>query len=153
LWGTRTVSYQVDTGVITTYTSGTEIFVYGDRCTGTGATNYTQIGTTSMGKFTKMLYQGQFDFLGTSLETSFIGFAIFPWIEVWGYLFYLLVVFTVVTTIYLKTQNVTQPIAVGVFLLLIFASSAVIDAVYRQWVIFFLALGITALYYRIFVRD
>jgi len=151
LWGSRTISFSVTEGTVTTASTGAKVLVYSDTCTGT-VTNYTQV-SSGLGRYTSMLYTGKFSFIGTSLETSLIGWALFPWIEIWGYLFYVLVMFTIVVTIYLKTQSVVQPIAVSIFLLLIFASSFIVEPIYRQWIIFILALAMTALYYRIFMRD
>lgn len=154
LWGYRTITYEVNRGIGGTYiyVSSTKVLVYSDECTGTGVSNYTQV-SSGLGKYTRMLYNGQYSFIGTSLDNSFIGWALFPWIEVWGYLFYVLVIFTVCTTIYLKTQNITQPLMIGIFFLLVFASTMIFDSSYRQWVVFILAIAMTAIYYKIFVRD
>ncbi len=154
LWGNRIISFEVTNASGTDIVgSGGAIFVYSDKCTGTGVTNYMQVGNT-MGRYTKMLYNGNFTFFGNgSFETSFIGWAIYPWIEYWGDIFYLLVVFIICTTIYLKTQNVTQPLVIAILLLLVLASTSVIDEVYRKWILVILALGIAALYYRVFVKE
>lgn len=148
-WGTKTITY-IDNGS-NTYAGGS-LFVYGDICTGTGVTKYTQV-SSGMGRYTKLLYQENFSFIGTSMEGSFIGWALFPWIEIMGYLIYVLVVFVVCSTIYLKTQNVTQPLIIGVMMLLVFASTSFIDPIYRKWILIVLALGITAMYYRVFVKE
>jgi hypothetical protein len=150
LWGLRQVSFTDELG--NNYTTNATLFVYSDNCVGTNKTNYTQI-PNGLGKYTAKLYNGQFSFLGSSFETSIIGWALFPWIEIWGYLFYLLIIFTICIVIYMKTQNIVQPLSIGVFLLLIFASTSVIDTQYKQWILFILAIAITALYYRVFVRD
>jgi hypothetical protein len=152
LWGTRSISYGVTNGGYHVYPSVTDVFVYSDACTGTGIKSYQQM-PTGLGRYTKNLFNGKFSFIGTSLDTSFVGWAIYPYVELFGYVFYLLVTFTVVTVIYLKTQNITQPLTVGVFLMLIFAPLTYIDTVYQQWIIFFIALGLAAIYFRIFVRD
>jgi len=151
LRGRRTMSFSVTAGATTSVGSASTVLVYSDTCTGT-VTSYTGV-SSGLGRYTNMIYSGQFSFLGTSLETSIVGWALFPWVEVWGYLFYVLVVFTVCTTVYLKTQNITQPLVIGIFLLLIFSATAVVEPVYRQWVVFIIALCLTALYYKIFVRD
>jgi hypothetical protein len=148
-WGLKTIIYTDNADV--TYPGGT-VFVYSDMCVGTDITNYTGI-SSGLGRYTSMIYGGKFTFFGTSIETSFIGWAIYPFLEYWGYLFYLIVVFMVCSTIYLKTQNVTQPLVIAVILLLVLASSAVIEPVYRKWIVVILALGIGVLYYRVFVRD
>lgn len=149
-WGLKRISFYDN--LSNTYLSDSTIFVYSDKCEGTGISNYTQV-SSGLGNYTKKLYESQFDLLGTSLDNSIIGWALYPWIQVWGYVFYVIVMFSIVTTIYLKTQNIIQPLVVGVFLLLIFASSGVVDEIYRQWVVFFIALALAAIYYKIFVKD
>jgi len=151
LRGRRTMSFSVSAGATTTVGSASTVLVYSDTCTGT-VTGYTGI-SSGLGRYTNMIYSGQFSFLGTSLETSIVGWALFPWVEVWGYLFYVLLVFTVCTTVYLKTQNITQPLVIGIFLLLIFSATTVVEPAYRQWVVFIIGLCLAALYYKIFVRD
>lgn len=141
LWGERTVTYLIDG--TNSFSSSSTVFVYSDTCTGTGLTNYTQNTPSLMGNYTKKLWQGM----------DPVSWILYPWLQVWGYLFYVLVTFTIVTTIYLKTQNVTQPLVIGIFLLLIFASTSVVDVTYRQWVIFIIGLALSALYYKVFVRD
>lgn len=144
LWGERTLSFNVTNASESyLYGSSERIFVYSDTCTGTGLTNYTQNTPTLMGNYTKKLWQGM----------DPVTWILYPWLQVWGYLFYVLVTFTIVATIYLKTQNVTQPLVIGIFLLLIFASTSVVDVTYRQWVIFIIGLALSALYYKVFVRD
>jgi len=152
LWGNRAITYTITNEGVNSYLSSSTVFVYSDVCVGTGVTNYTQV-SSGLGKYTRMLYNGQFDFFGTSLDTSIIGWALYPWIEYWGMLFYLMVIFIICSTIYLKTQNVIQPLVIGVLLLLIFAGTSAIDEIYRQWIIFILALLMAAIYYRVFVRD
>jgi len=151
-WGERTILLSVNDG--SAIATNKTILVYSDtftECSGT-ITSYQNVNS-GLGKYNSMLYDGTFTFFGTSLETSFIGWTLYPWVEVWGYVFYVLVIFAICSTIYLKTQNIVQPLVIGVFLLLVFVPMSVVDEIYRQWIIFIVALAITALYYRIFVRD
>lgn len=152
LWGFRVITFSVNTGAITSYSSPTRVFVYSDVCTGTDVTSFTGV-SVGLGRYTNMLYNGNFTFIGTSLERSIIGWALYPWIEYWGYAFYVIILLLICSVLYLKTQNVTQPLAVAVFLLLIFSTNFYVPVIYRQWIVFVLALGITAIYYRLFVRD
>lgn len=155
-WGTRSISFLVDG--VNTYSSSATVFVYNVGynkvpCTQV-VSNYTQVNSgAGFGKYTKMLYNGNFTLIGDSFDRSFIGWAIYPWVQVWGYLFYFLIAFSIVSTLYLKSGNVIQPIASGIFILLVFAPSMWIDPAYRQWIIFALGLGMTGIYYKIFVRD
>lgn len=148
-WGTKTIVFLDNSG--TTYNGGT-LFIYGDTCTGTGVTKYTQI-SSGLGRYTSLLYQENFSFFGTSMETSLIGWALFPWIEIMGYVLYVIVIFIICSTVYIKTQNVTQPLIIAVLMLLVLASTSVIDQEYRKWILVILALGISALYYRVFVKE
>lgn len=158
-WGTRTISFRATDGSgTTTYGSGSSIFVYNVgynqiACGATPVSNYTQVGSGGFGNYTRMLYNGNFTLLGNSLERSFIGWALYPFIQYWGYLFYVLVIFSIVSTIYLKTQSVAQPLTIGIIFLLVLASTGFIDMSYRQWVIFIIALALSAIYYKVFVRD
>ncbi len=148
-WGEKNIVYTDNSNNIY---SGGSVFVYGDTCTGTDVTKYTQV-SSGMGRYTRLLYQENFSFFGTSMETSLIGWAIYPWIEVIGYVLYILVIFIICSTVYLKTQNVTQPLIIAVLMFLVLASTAVIPNEYRKWILVILALGIAALYYRVFVKE
>jgi hypothetical protein len=148
-WGEKSISFSDNNNVV--YTGGT-LFVYSDKCTGTGVTKYTQINS-GMGRYTRLLYQENFTFIGTSMETSFIGWALYPWTEIFGYVLYLFVVFIICSTIYIKTQNLTQPLTIAVIMLLVMATTIVIDPIYRKWILIILAIAIGAIYYRLFVKE
>lgn len=141
LRGERSVSYLVNG--VTSYPSSTTVFVYSDKCTGTSVTNYTQI-ITPMGNYTALLIRS---------DINLLTFSLYPYIQYWGYLFYFLVMATVVGVIYLKTQNITQPLTVGLLLLLVVAGTTVMPPSWRNGVIFIIALLITIIYYRLFTRE
>ncbi len=144
LWGERSISYVVINNGTNTILSSSTIFVYSDACTGTGVQNYTQM-PTGLGKYTKKIFNGQ--------ESNLLEFALYSWVEVWGYLFYFLTIATISAVIYLKTQQVTQPLVVGLVLLLVSAGTTVVPPTYRNAIVFVIALILAVIYYRVFTRE
>lgn len=144
LWGTRTITYQVDTGVINNYLSGSEIFVASDRCTGIGKTNYTQI-ITPLGNYTRLLI--------THPEMNLLDLAIYVWVQWWGYMFYVLLIFMVCTSVWFKSESIIYPIVAAFVMLMGLSTSGYIPLEYRNY--FLLAMGtcIGIVYYLVFVRE
>lgn len=144
LWGTRSITYEVLNGGTNIYPSSTTVFIYSDTCVGTNKTNYTQI-ITPMGNYTRILI--------TNPNMDLITWSLYPWVQYWGFLFYFLVMGTVCSVIYLKTQNITQPLIVGIVLLLVVVGTQVIPETWRNGVIFVIALVLAVIYYRVFTRE
>jgi len=145
LWGNRGITYVVTAGGTNIYPSSTTIFVYNSAstCTGTGKNSY-QNYTRGIGNYTNKVMSGDMDLLT---------FSIYPWIQYWGYLFYMIVIFVTVVVIYMKTQNAMHVLySLFVFLLVISATGA-IDVSYRSYVISFIALCIAAVLYRLYARE
>ncbi len=144
LWGERAISYNVTNGTGSyLYSSGQTIFVYSDACTGTGKNSY-QNYTTGIGNYTNMLAQGDMDLITWSL---------YPWVQYWGYLFYVIVLFITVVVIYLKTQNAMHVLFTMLAFLLTIAALGAIPLEFRSWIIAIIALILGAVFYRLFVRD
>jgi hypothetical protein len=145
LWGTRSITYNVtNTTGSHVYSSSTTLFVYSDACVGTNKQNYTQINPTGMGNYTSRLWTS---------DMNLLTFALYPWIQYWGYLFYLLVIGTIVSVLYLKTQNIVQPLVIGLLLLLLAAGTTIVPPTWRNGIVFLIALMLTVIYYRLFTRE
>ena len=144
LWGERAISYNVTNGTGSyLYSSGQTVFVYSDECTGTGKNSY-QNYTTGIGTYTNMLVQN---------DTNIIVWSLYPWIQYWGYLFYVVVLFITVIVIYLKTQNAMHVMFTMLAFLLTIAALGAIPLEFRSWIITIIALILGAVLYRLYVRD
>ncbi len=141
LWGERDISYVLNG--VTTYSPGTKVFVYSDVCTGTDLTNYTQLDS-GLGKYTSKLYTGM----------DLVTWSYYSWIEYFGYMFYVLIIFMVVVIQYMKSQNIIQPLIITIFMMLVGVSTiVVVPSDWQNYVIMVIGLLIGIVYYRLFVRE
>jgi len=144
LWGTRSITYSINSGA-TTYLSSSTIFVYnsGSTCSGTGKNSLNNY-TRGFGTYTNNLATG---------VVSPLEFPFYPWIQYWGYLFYVVVIFVTISSIYLKSQNVMPVIYTIIVFLLILSVSGVIPVIFRQPMLFLIGGIIGIILYRVFTRD
>jgi hypothetical protein len=143
LWGTRSITYLIN-GVIS-YPSSSQVFVYNSAgtCVGTGKNSY-QNYTQGIGNNTNRLVTGDMDLITWSL---------YGWIQLWGYMFYMVVMFIVVSVIYLKSQNVMPTIYAAISFLLVISLTGAIPITFRSTIVAFIGLCIGAMLYRFYTRD
>lgn len=143
LWGNRHITYNVIYGTIFEISSPSSIFVHSDKCTGTGVTSYQNL-THGIGTYTNMI---------ANTDIDIISWALYPWVQYWGYLFYVLILFTICSVVYLKTENVTQVLLIGLALLLLGSTTIFIPPEWQNWVIMLIGLAMAGVYYKIFTRE
>ncbi len=144
LWGKRNIVYNITNEIGTyTYSSSSTIFVYSDSCTGTGKNSY-QNYTHGIGKYTNILAQN---------DTNIVVWSLYPWIQYWGYLFYVIVLFIISAVIYMKTQNSMHVLFTMLAFLLTIAALGAIPLEFRSWIIAIIALILGSVFYRLYVRD
>lgn len=141
VWGTKRISFEVNDGSGTfTNTTDDSIFVYSDSCTGANIGGYKNI-SSGLGNYTRKIYNG---------EVDFIGFMLLPWLQIFGYFFYIIIIGSICFMLYNKTQSVVQPIFVAILCFAALAVSSYVPPEIKTYVILFLALGIGAILYRLF---
>ncbi len=146
LWGTRSISYVVVVnGGTHIYPSSSTVFVYNNAgtCTGTGKNSY-QNYTSGIGTNTNRLVQGDMDLISWSL---------YNWIALWGYMFYVIILFLVTSTVYLKTQNAASVLITLFSFMIILAGSGAIPLTFRNSILAFIALCLGAIIWRVFIRE
>lgn len=141
VWGIKQIAFDVLSGGqdYIEY-SGSTILVYSDTCTGVNIQGQQNL-STSTGNYTKRLWTG---------ELNIFTFALAPWLEYWGYLFYIIVIFWIATIVYMKNQNITHPLIILFVSLGVLATTTWLPPEYKQYIIMILGLGLGGLLYRIF---
>lgn len=140
-WGVKSIAFDVlSDGVHYTNTSSAQILVYSDTCMGVNIQGRQNI-STGQGNYTKRLWTGEVDILS---------FALTPWLEYWGYVFYIIAIFWVALIIYMKNQNITQPLIILFLALGTLVTTTWLPPEYKQYVVMLLGLGLGGLLYRIF---
>lgn len=140
LYGNKTITFQVTTASGTFYnTTNNYIFVYSDDCIGTGITNYTQLNRSGLGNYTSRLWSNP--------NYTLIDLALQPWLDYWGYFFYLFIVGLVATSVYQKSQNVWQPIIVAFTGLSVLATTTAVPDEFRNPLVAILGICFGAIIY------
>lgn len=135
-WGNKSISYIVkDGGVNSTNTSSAYVFVYSDDCTGSNMTNMS----LGIGNYTNRLN-----------TMGFIEWFAVPYTEYWGDAFYFLLIVIAVSMVYMKNQNIAQPILIAFIGLALLAGSLLIPAEYRQYAMLLMGLGLAAIFWKVF---
>jgi hypothetical protein len=131
----------VSEGVVTsTNITNTTIIVYSDRCQGTNIQGYQNI-SIGLGNYTSKLWNSNF---------NLADFAIRPWIEYWGYAFYILVMFFVCITIYMKNQHIALPILVAFIWLGALATTVYVPPEFKNYIVLILGTALGAIFWKIF---
>ena len=136
-WGNKTVSFIV-TDAAVNYTNSTDyfIFVYSDDCVGTGISNIS-IG---IGNYTNRLQQ----------DGQFLQFFVQPYLDYWGSAFYLIVLFIMISVIYIKNQDISQPILMGFISLAALAASGLMPLEYRNVLMMLMAAALAGIFWKVF---
>lgn len=143
-WGNKTVSFLVTTAGGTYINSSTAyVFVYSDVCTGTNIQSYKNVSLRSggFGNYTRPLFTG---------EKNLLEFAIQPFLDYWGAAIYLLMMFTICGVIYIKNQSVIQPLMIAFITVAVLVSSNLIPAPYKNYILIFMGVALTAVFWRVF---
>lgn len=143
-WGNKTVAFRVNTAGAPYINSSTAyIFVYSDDCTGTNIQGYKNVTlrTGGFGNYTRPLFTG---------ERNLLEFAVQPFLDYWGAAIYLLMMFTICGVIYIKNQSVMQPITIAFITVAVLVSSSLIPAPYKNYVLLFMGVALTAVFWRVF---
>lgn len=141
IWGNKILAFDVTAGGLHyTNTSNRTILVYSDSCTGVNIQGQQNI-STGLGNYSRRLWTGELDILG---------FALMPWLEYWGYLFYVIVIFWVALIVYKKNQNITMPLIILFLSLGVLVTTTWIPPEYKQYIVMLLGLGLGGVLYRIF---
>lgn len=136
-WGNKSVSFIVNEGGVNyTNTSTSYVFVYSDDCIGTNFSNIS-IG---IGNYTNRLQTG----------TGFLEWFVTPYTEYWGSSFYIIILFVVIGMIYIKNQDVSQPILMGFIGLAALASSILIPESMRNYIMLIMGVALAAIFWKVF---
>ena len=141
--GNKTLSFDVVSGGIKTYNNNVlQFLVYSDKCTGANIVNYTQING-GYGQYTTRLW---------TTNINIVEFGLYPWVEYWGYFFYLIIIAVTCISVYMKTEKIIAPILIAVISLGIFATTTlpIIPPDFRQQITMILGLAVGGIMYRIF---
>ncbi len=140
-WGVKNIAFDVLAGgVHTTETSAARILVYSDNCIGVNIQGQQNI-STGMGNYTRRLWTG---------EVNILSFAMRPWLEYWGYFFYIICIFWIAGLVYFKNQNISQPLIILFIGLGALVTTTWLPPAFKQYVVMLLGLGLGGLLYRIF---
>jgi len=144
LWGTRGITYGVNTGATTYYTSSTGVFVYGGQCTGTNIQYYNQTNP-GIGNYTNMIWNG-------TGNMNLIEIGIYPFVQYWGFLFYLLTILTVCVSIFMKTENVYNSLLSAFIMFAVLSTTSYINPIYIQWIYLFMAIALAIILLKLFTK-
>lgn len=122
-----------------TNTSNSYLFVYSDTCTGTGISNVS-IG---IGNYTNRLARD---------EGNLLTFMVQPFVDYWGQIFYVLCVFAIVMTMYIKNQHVGAPLLTGVGLLGFLAAYNLLPDGWKIYMAIIMASVIVGILWKVFKK-
>jgi len=144
-WGNKSITFRVTKADTSTYDNASNafIFVYSDDCVGTNIQGYqnTSYRTTGFGNYTRPLFSG---------ERNLIEFSLFPYLDYWGYMIYLIILSSVCFIIYIKNQSVMQPIIIAFIAIAGLATSGVLPVEYKNYIMLFMAGAMAAIFWRLF---
>lgn len=141
IWGNKTIEFEVTEGGLKYVNdTGLHVLVYSDECTGVDIQGYQNI-STGLGNYTSKFFTG---------EADIVAFALNPWIEYWGYVFYIIVVFWIALIVYMKNQLIIQPILIIFICLGALASTTWLPPEIKNYVIMILGLGLGGMFYKVF---
>jgi len=145
LWGNRSVTYVVINNGTETFSSSSTIFVYNSAgtCTGTGQNSY-QNYTSSVGNRTSMLVNSNLNLLEWGL---------YAWLNLFGYLFFVILVLTLTVSVAMKTQDIYSALIVSIIVLILLFASNFIPVEYVAFILFIEALIIAVTWKRIFTKS
>jgi len=142
--GNKNIVFKVYDGASnTTISTSLELIVAPDTCVGT-VTNYTQI-SSGLGRYTNMLYTDPNINLGT--------WVLYPYVEMFGFAFYVIIILVVTGVIYIGSRTITTPAVAALFLLLGFASAVTLPTSWILYVLFVFMIAFAVIAYRLSVRE
>ncbi len=115
------------------------IFVYPDACTGTDLGSWRNI-SLGTGNYTSKL----------QTEGSILTWLMIPWLEYWGYIIYLIIIFLITGIIYMKNQSIAQPFLIGFISLALLASSTLIPSEWKNYIMLLMSVVMAALVWKVF---
>lgn len=141
IWGNKTITFEVTVGAaVTKETTNNYLLVYSDTCTGTGMSSYQNL-SLGFGNYTNRFFTG---------EATVVDFAFYPWIEYLGYVFYILVIFWISLVVYMKNQNIAQPLIILFTSLGALVTTTWLPPEYKPYIIMVMALGLGGIFYKVF---
>jgi hypothetical protein len=141
IWGNKSITFEVTVGaVVTKETTNNYVMVYSDTCTGTGMSSYQNL-SLGFGNYTNKFFNG---------EATLIDFALNPWIEYLGYVFYIFVIFWISLIVYMKNQNIVQPLIILFTSLGALVTTTWLPPEYKPYIIMIMALGLGGMFYKVF---
>lgn len=140
-WGLKEITFEVTVGANKYYNkTNLSLLVYRDDCTGANIAGYQNI-SRGFGNYTNRFYTGEVDFLG---------FALYPWLEYWGYFFYVILIFWIASLTYMKNRQIIQPIIILCISLGALVTTTWLPDDYRQTIILLLGVSLAGIFYKVF---
>ncbi len=142
-WGNKTIYFQVITasGSYINQTS-TFIFVYSDDCIGSNIQSWKNTSTRSgFGNYTTPLFTGDKNVLEVAQQ---------PYLDYFGYAIYVLIAFSMMSILYLKTQSVAQPLLMGFLMVAVLVGSNLIQTQYKTYILLLMAVAMATIFWKLF---
>lgn len=141
-WGNKSISYYQATGGIET-TTNNFTFVYSDACTGANIGGYQNVSyrQSGFGNYTRTLFSG---------EKNLIEFAVQPYLNYFGNLIYLIMLFGFCGILYIKNQHIIQPLMLAFLGLTTLALSSLVPPSFKTFVLLLMAASMAAIFYKLF---
>lgn len=140
-WGNYSLSFRiVDAAGPHTNTTSSYVFVYSDDCTGSDISNIS-IG---IGNYTNRLMNN---------NANPILYTAQPYVDYWDFvpgLFYILLVFLLVSVTYIKNQHIGAPLLVGVIMVGELVTFYIVPPEVKLWIGVVMAASIVAILWKVF---
>jgi len=124
VWGNKTIFFDVKYTPASQVTLAGDnyVFVYSDNCVGSNIQGSTNI-SIGLGHYTSQL----------RTSSDFLSWLLVPYIDYFGYSFFIFVMIFMMAIIYNKNQKISQIIIIGVITLITLAASGFIPDQFKVW--------------------